>query len=244
MYGAGSTGCALPSVSDVFVWLSGSESGEREHWLTQMGADFTQMSRLYSFEMHSESPTVFETVEVVWPPDIARRIRLVTPHLDRGIALLQRLETQRGITEGMGAILGQIQTAVLTLGPTLLVGYTNPAAEAVLRRGGGLRVRNGQLTARWRVDEGRLASAVSDACRGVGGLDQSTGAVRLPRTTGALVSVRLDESLPPYRVTVLPLRRQHRISGLPIDAEAMIFVDDPVDDVASAPADLWSEHSN
>jgi hypothetical protein len=62
---------------------------------------------------------MFETLEVVWPLDVARRIQLVTPHLDRGIALLQRLDEQRRIAAGVEAILSRIQTAVLTVGPML-----------------------------------------------------------------------------------------------------------------------------
>jgi DNA-binding CsgD family transcriptional regulator/uncharacterized protein YhfF len=241
LHATGVTSGALSSVSDVFIWLTGSDSGEREDWLAGMATDFTHMSRLYGFEMHPEIDTVFETIEVVWPLDIARRIRLVTPHLDRGIALLQRLEQQRSTTEVIEAILRRMETAVLTLGPSLRVGYTNPAAEAVLRRGDGLRLKNGHLAARWPIDERRLASAISIACRGARGADQSSAAVQSPHGAGALISVRRNESLPPYRVSVFPLPRQHAMRGMALDAEAMIFVDDPIEDEAPAKADLWSD---
>lgn len=39
--------------------------------------------------------TVFVSFEVVWPDKIARRILLITPLLDRGIALLERMTAQR-----------------------------------------------------------------------------------------------------------------------------------------------------
>jgi len=57
---------------------------------------------------------MFETLEVVWPLTVAQRIRLVAPHLDRGIALLQRLDEQRRMAAGVEAILARIETAVLT----------------------------------------------------------------------------------------------------------------------------------
>ena len=90
----------LSSVTDEFVWQSGQGSGEREDWLARIGRNFTREAKLYGFEMHADIETVFETLEVVWPKEIARRIRLVTPHLDRGIALLQRLNEQRSIDRG------------------------------------------------------------------------------------------------------------------------------------------------
>ena len=73
--------------------------------------------------MHADIETLFETLEVVWPRKIARRIRVVTSHLDRGIALLQRLNEQRSKIDGLEAILARIQTAVLTIGPAMALGF-------------------------------------------------------------------------------------------------------------------------
>ena len=61
---------------------------------------------------------MFETLEVVWPSEVARRVRLVSPLLDRGIALLRRVAEQRDRMVGLEAVLGRIQTAVLTVGPS------------------------------------------------------------------------------------------------------------------------------
>ena len=81
----------LSSVTDGFIWQSGEGNGERGDWLARIGRNFSLNAKQYGFEMHAEIETVFETVEVVWPKEIARRIRLVTSRLDRGISLLQRL---------------------------------------------------------------------------------------------------------------------------------------------------------
>jgi DNA-binding CsgD family transcriptional regulator len=174
---------------------------------------------------------------VVWPYEIASRIRLVTPHLDRGIALLHRLNEQQGIADGLEAILARIQTAVLTVGPTLRLGFTNPAAEALLGLGDGLCVRNGRVTARWPEDQRRLAVAVSEAC------GSSLFATSSPTRTGAagvLIPICRDDDQPRYRVSVFPLRRDHAVRGLTSEAEAVLFVDDPSDDAASAQIDLYS----
>jgi hypothetical protein len=136
---------------DEFVWQSGQGSGERQDWLARIGRDFSRNAKQSGFEMHADIETVFETLEVVWPKEIVRRIRLVTPHLDRGIALLHRLNGQRSKTEGLEAILARIQTAVLTVDSAMALGFCNPAGEAQLRRGDGLLVKNGRLAARWQA---------------------------------------------------------------------------------------------
>ena len=228
----------LAQATDAHVWRSGA--GERENWLAHIDANFTHQSRLYGFEMYPEIETVFETVEVVWPLAVARRIRLIAPHLDRGFATLQRLEEQRGVTEGIEAILRRIQTAVLTLDPALRVGYTNPAAEALLRRGDGLRLRNGRLTARSPMDERRLIAAVSAACRRIDGAARSPGGKQPPLGEGAFVSVHRGEGLAPYRISVFPLHRYDRVRRLTLDTGSVIFVDDPNDGVLPAQDDVWS----
>ena len=43
------------------------------------------------------------------------------------------------------AVLARIQTAVVTVGPTMGVGFTNLAAEALLRRSDGLPVQKRTL---------------------------------------------------------------------------------------------------
>jgi uncharacterized protein YhfF len=115
----GTTIGPLSSATDEFVWRSGESTGERQDWLTRIARSFTGHAKRHGFEMHPDIETVFETLEVVWLEDVVRRIRLVAPHLERGIALLQRLNEQRSVADGLEAILGRIQTAVLTVTPTL-----------------------------------------------------------------------------------------------------------------------------
>jgi uncharacterized protein YhfF len=81
---AGVTVTPLSAVTQDLVWRSGGGNGEREDWLGRVGATLRDMSTLHGFETHADIEMKFETLEVVWPLNVARRIRLVTPHLDRG----------------------------------------------------------------------------------------------------------------------------------------------------------------
>jgi uncharacterized protein YhfF/DNA-binding CsgD family transcriptional regulator len=235
----GTTVAPLSSVADEFVWRSGQGSGERDDWLARIGRSFSRHAKQDGFEMHADIETLFETLEVVWPRKIARRIRVVTSHLDRGIALLQRLNEQRSKIDGLEAILARIQTAVLTIGPAMALGFSNPAGETLLRRGDGLLVKNGRLAARWQVDERRLTAVVSDACRPSTVLVPSPQPMGQP-SAGTLVTIHRDEDQSPYRASIFPLRRHHATRGLASNAEAVLFVDDPNDIGSPAPTNLYS----
>jgi uncharacterized protein YhfF/DNA-binding CsgD family transcriptional regulator len=235
----GITVAPLSSVTDNFVWRDCTGNGDRVEWLRRVGASMAGQAREYGFEMHADIETVFETLEVVWPYDVAQRIRSVVPHLDRGIALLERLKEQQSKANGLEAILARIATAVLTVGPTMVLGFSNPAAEVLLRRGDGLLVRNGCLTARRQADQRRMVAAVSASCRSPTIVASLSPPIGQPGT-GSLVSICRDEDQPPYRVSIFPLWRDHTLRGLTSKAEAALFVDDPNDGTTPAPKDLYS----
>jgi DNA-binding CsgD family transcriptional regulator/uncharacterized protein YhfF len=230
----------LSAVTQELVWRSGVGDGERKDWLRRVGAVLRCMSKLHGFETHADIEMMFETLEVVWPLNVARRIRLVTPHLDRGIALLQRLDEQRRLAAGVEAILARIQTAVLTVGPTLRVGFTNPTAEALLRVGDGLRLKNGHLATRWPADESALAAAVSVACNRTDQTAQASDSAPPSPRAGDLIRIFRDDIQPPYRVSIFPLKPGHAVCGLASASQAVLFVDDPDQDAVPAPAGLFS----
>jgi uncharacterized protein YhfF/DNA-binding CsgD family transcriptional regulator len=235
----GVTVAPLSSVSDDFVWRSGHGTGEREHWLALMGGGFRRMAGLYRFDYHSEVGTMFETFEVVWPLGVARRIQLVAPHLDRGIALLRLLDEERRIAAGVEVILARIRTAVLTTGPTMKIAFTNPAAEALLRLGDGLRMKDGGLTVRQPSDEKTLAAAIYAASTRRDEARPSVVSQR-PRGSGDLVTICRGESKPPYRVCVFPLQSGHTIAGSAASGRAVLFVDDPDEEAEPAQVDHYS----
>lgn len=229
----------LSSVTDRFIWQSGDGSGERENWLAQIGSNFRRNAKQYDFEMHADIETVFETLEVVWPTEIARRVRLVASQLDRGVALLQRLNEQQHYADTLEAVLARIQTAVLTVGPAMAIGFANPAGDALLQRGDGLLVKNGRLTARRQADDRCLTAAIYNAC-GPSAITVSSPRPITQPSAGALVSIRRDEGECPYRAAVFPLRRGHAVRELASRTDAVLFVDDPNDAGSTAPKDLFT----
>ncbi len=228
----------LSSVTTDFVWRSGEGNGERLIWLREVGDSFASQARTHGFDMHDDIETLFETLEVVWPLGIARRIRQVAPYLDRGIALLRQLDEQRRMAATLEAVIARIQTAVLTVGPTMGVGFTNLAAEALLRRGDGFRSRNGALGTRWPADEQRLKSVVGAACGRFNPSGVLANSIGRQCAAGDLVSIFRDDAQPPYRVSVFPLKSSHAIHELA--GEAILFVEDPEQTSGPEQVDLFS----
>jgi uncharacterized protein YhfF/DNA-binding CsgD family transcriptional regulator len=225
----------LSSVTDEFVWLTGEGNGERPDWLREVGDSFTRQARIHGFDMHDDIETMFETLEVVWPLGIAHRIRQVAPYLDRGMALLRQLGEQRRMAAALEAVLARIQTAVVTVGSKMGVGFTNLAAEALLRRSDGFRFRNGTLRTRWPADEQRLKAAVGATCSRINRSGVCSNAIGCQRGMGDLVSIFRDDGQPPYRVSVFPLKSSHAPAN-----EAILFVDDPEQNSGLEQADLYS----
>ena len=219
----------LSSVGEEFVWRDGIGDGDRLEWLRLHQAEYARQGRIYGFEMHSNIETVFVSFEVVWPDEVARRIRLIAPQLERGIAMLCHLNEQRSISEGLEAILSRIETAVLTTTPDLKLGYCNPTGEALLRRSDGLLVRHGRLEARDHQDTRGLLAAVA-------GMPLSGGHTG----RGALVAIRRSGHRPPYRASLFPVRAGHPIHDLTARSDLLWFVDDPDHDLSPTRAQFYS----
>ena len=86
----------LSAVTDRFIWQSGEDSGEREDWLARIASNFSKNGKRYGFEMHADIETVFETLEVVWPTEIARRVQVSS--LSSGSGHLPAQEPERAAT--------------------------------------------------------------------------------------------------------------------------------------------------
>ena len=181
------------------------------------------MARLGRFEMHDDIETMFESFEVVWPFNVAQRLKLLTPYLERGFALRRRLEETHAAANDLEAVLARIGTAVLTIDAGLRLRFANPAAELLLRRGDGLRLSRGALVALRPADMHALRSAVAAAT------GQGTDAPRHDWGGGRnnVITIERGEYGPPYRATVLPLAQQHPVRELAPRAEVVVFIEDP-----------------
>ena len=120
------------------------------------------------------------------------------------------------------------------------VGFTDPAAEELLRRSDGLLLRDGYLRTRRLADERSLIAAMSAACARTARVAQSLEPAKQQSGSGALVAIFRNKVQSPYRASVFPLRSEHTMRGLALQAEAVLFVDDPHEDASPAQADLYS----
>jgi uncharacterized protein YhfF/DNA-binding CsgD family transcriptional regulator len=212
----------LSLMSEQHAWESGHGGGDREEVLTAYRRGFTRQARLSRFEMHDDLETVFEPFELVWPFNVAQRVKLLTPYLERGFALRQRLDEAHAAANDFEALLARIETAVLTIDAGLRLRFANPAADVLLRRGDGLRLSRGALMALRPADMRVLRSAVVAATAGTDPTRQ--GGDRGPNN---VVTIQRTGYGSPYRATVLPLARQHAVRELAPLAEVVVFIEDP-----------------
>ena len=214
-------------VTDEFIWRSGQGTGERDDWLRRISGSFRLQEKRYGFEMHDRIETMFETLEVVWPLQVAERLRLLTPLLDRGAEFVRRVAKQRDFIRGLEAVLARLQIAVITVTADLRIGFVNPAAETLLARGDGVLVRNNRLGARWPSDDQSLAKAVREA-NDVPGTIAAPGPAHWQRER--LVMIHRGGERPAYRATIFPPRpgrsEVHAVGA----TRAIVFIDDPDDD--------------
>jgi DNA-binding CsgD family transcriptional regulator/uncharacterized protein YhfF len=217
----------LSTVENAFIWQSGLDGCDRADWLRLRHDEFTRQGEAYDFPIASAVETLFENIEVVWPTGVARSIRRLTPYLERGAALLDRLEEQRATAGTLESVMAQLQTAVLVVQKTLQVTYANSSAEILLRREDGMSLKQSRLRTRWPADQQSLAAAIYSACtahhdEGPRGAIQA-GSDRV----SAIVQIGRGEHQEPYSATVLPLR--HAREGHKRPGEAMLFLSNPDD---------------
>jgi uncharacterized protein YhfF/DNA-binding CsgD family transcriptional regulator len=219
----------LTAVENNFIWQSGLDGGDRAEWLRLRHNEFARQGTAYGFTLERDVQTLFENLVLVWPSGIARHIRRAAPYLDRGAALLDRLEQQGGAVRALEGVLAQVQTAVIVVNHALQVCYANSAAEALLRRGDAMSVKQGHLRTRWPADQRPLAAAVCSAC---GTADESPRGDPVSSLKGtAIVPIGRNEHQTPYQATVLPLRQD--CGGPQCSGNAIVFLNDP-DEAASA----------
>jgi hypothetical protein len=134
--------------------------------------------------------------------------------------LNQRLEEERAARAGLEAVLCNVRSTVLSVGPGMRLQFANPAGETLLRRGDGLLVRAGNITTLRPLDAEKLQGAIATAAR-------KTRTVPEPISTATLVIITRRDELPPYRAVVFPLVSESAIRTVTPTANVVLFVDDP-----------------
>jgi DNA-binding CsgD family transcriptional regulator/PAS domain-containing protein len=140
------------------------------------------------------------------------------PHLQRGAAVARRLRQAEQLAASGMAALEQLTAAFLVLDRSGKILHANQAAGALLEAADGLALMAAGLAGATPPITLKLHAAIDAAC-GRSGMSPTSGAVRLPRSSGR----------PPLALVALPLR-----PGGPVDGygwgdapAALVCVTDP-----------------
>jgi DNA-binding CsgD family transcriptional regulator len=140
--------------------------------------------------------------------DEQRLMRLLGPHLARAMQLRQRLAAAELGRTAATAALERLDCALLLVDHRG-VSAANPAAERILERGDGLRLRKGALACDDHRDSVALEDALRRAAEGEG--------------SGMVLTISRRSGLRPFSVVVTPLLAAPWWSG----PAAMVLVTDP-----------------
>jgi DNA-binding CsgD family transcriptional regulator len=133
------------------------------------------------------------------------------------------------LADDLQAILSRIGTGVLTTDRGLQLGFANPTAHVLLRRGDGLRLHDGRLVAYHSSDTRSLAAAIAAVTS-----RRTTNHERGPEPNSRdaisgveFVSITRQQCPEAYRVTVFPLNGAPVLRGGIGGATVGLFIDDP-----------------
>lgn len=142
-------------------------------------------------------------------------VRLLTPHLQRAIAIHRRLNALEMNALGLGTALDRARFGTFLVGAGGLILFANRTAEAILQRADGLcRDREGRLTAKRTVEAVALSRLFAAAHRTRDDLSTPAG--------GSLQVSRLRTHRP-YSLLVAPFPMRS-FPGLPAQPIAVVFV--------------------
>jgi DNA-binding CsgD family transcriptional regulator len=150
--------------------------------------------------------------------DIALMARIV-PHVRQACEVARRLGEAGEAHHSLERALDWLADGVIVIGRDGTVVYANEAAQAISRRGDGVRLRNGAIELAAADARARLGAALAGVVRLRDG-DAAAAAgsdFPVPRSAGA----------PPYLVSVRPLMDRERRYFGETTGIAIVFVRDP-----------------
>jgi DNA-binding CsgD family transcriptional regulator/PAS domain-containing protein len=171
-------------------------------------------------------------------PAELERMKAVFPHLARAARIHRQLAQAGGIANGLTTALDRVPLAALLCDRTGRVVWMNNVAEALVRRGEGLRVRQGRLEA--AVANGttaelrRLIAAAAliglhTPRRRIVAAEARDGAIDINNAGGVLTLPR-PWPLKPLTVMVTPLSEPAQPMDIALDLprpEALLLISDP-----------------
>ncbi len=149
--------------------------------------------------------------------DTMAALRLIAPHLRRAVVISRMFEQRDRLTTTFTDVLDGIVAGACIVAADMTLLHANAAAEAMLRRGRPLRVRNNKLGVVDALPDQLLARAVAQAGGHEAFLDRRS--IDIP--------VRHENDMPAV-LQVLPLKQRSPISinGIQAGAVAAVFITD------------------
>ncbi len=154
----------------------------------------------------AEEPHAFTDTDVDW-------LRALSPHLTRSIEISRKLHAAEVASDDAHRALSILATPILLLAGDGLLVHANAAAEALLRRGDDLHLRQGRIGTSVPSENARLGALISAAASGSG------------KRGGDMIVHRAPPQRP-LTVAIVPLPRRTALPTPPRASVAM-FVADP-----------------
>jgi DNA-binding CsgD family transcriptional regulator len=134
-----------------------------------------------------------------------RRLRTLLPHLRRVAQVQHRLAALEGSISALSSALDRLASGVVIVDQGLRVRSTNRAAEALVRAGDGIQLRNHRLIASHTEAARTLDRLIAEAAQCAAGGDphKGGGALALPRSDGRQPLLVVVAPLPAYSAACL-----------------------------------------
>jgi DNA-binding CsgD family transcriptional regulator len=156
-----------------------------------------------------------------------QQLQMLVPHARNALALHAKISEAYSFQLLSEAAMESMSIAALQVTRDGRVKYANRVASRYLRDGDGLRQNGGFLFAVDAVTNEKLRNLIADAARGTS---------NDPPPVGGALQVLRRKTTTPFKVTVVPAPKEHRLSFL--EPSALVFIADPASPVRSRGAIL------
>jgi DNA-binding CsgD family transcriptional regulator/PAS domain-containing protein len=177
-------------------------------------------------------------------PDVISLLNILMPHLKQSLRLHGLLQSERTRADAMASSVEAFGIAVLSVDAQLRIRHISPAASAMLGRGSGLELRDGEIRAADPRENKQLRSLITGAVatalghvessaerRNRATPDQATHAARFSPSAGGAMRITRKPQLPPLNVSVMPFTSEtHLLQERP---SALVFLRDSTQPPAS-----------
>ena len=159
-----------------------------------------------------------------------RELGLLSPHICRALLISDALELQTVAAARLEETVDKLSTGILLTEDRGRISYMNSSAETLLKKGGALKSRDGQLIAAHAKARDALSRAIEQSVSG-----------RAPAATGQYAVPLPDEEGSGLIANILPLQwRDSRNPLGPLPGAAAVIIQDPAEN-PQPPLDALAE---